>query len=199
MSLKNQNICWNNKQIHLSVYNPSRQIKIYLPLSLCLTRTHTHTCTHTLTHIHMHTPVEYMAQLQIAVKNCGTWWRFGRVDASRPEGRGFESHSSRHVGTLGKSFTHSCLWRFGMKLRGTVSVLCQEHFWVVVDLKRRYRNCLNEWTAQLSISMASLGLVSSNVATHGVTPPAPQWSHSFTRPCRIISRPNNYCLYSCNS
>ena len=26
-----------------------------------------------------------------------------------PEGRRFESHSSRHVGTLGKSFTCSCL------------------------------------------------------------------------------------------
>src|SRR6218665_413469 len=29
-------------------------------------------------------------------------------------GRRFESHSSRRSGTLGKSFTHSCLWCFGM-------------------------------------------------------------------------------------
>src|SRR6218665_826285 len=29
---------------------------------------------------------------------------------------GFEYRSSRHVGTLGKSFTHSCLWHFGVKL-----------------------------------------------------------------------------------
>ena len=27
----------------------------------------------------------------------------------RLEGRRFESYASRHVGTLGKSFTHSCL------------------------------------------------------------------------------------------
>ena len=30
------------------------------------------------------------------------------------EGRTFESHSSRQVETLSKSFTHSCLWRFGV-------------------------------------------------------------------------------------
>jgi len=29
--------------------------------------------------------------------------------ALRPEGRRFESHSSRHVGTLDKSFAGSCL------------------------------------------------------------------------------------------
>ena len=33
----------------------------------------------------------------------------GRFVAFRPKGRGFESHSSRHVGTLGKSFTCHCL------------------------------------------------------------------------------------------
>ena len=32
-------------------------------------------------------------------------WRIGRVDAFRPKGHGFDSHSSRHVGPLGKSFT----------------------------------------------------------------------------------------------
>ena len=31
--------------------------------------------------------------------------------------RGFDSRSSRHVETLGKSFARSCLWRFGVKLR----------------------------------------------------------------------------------
>ena len=40
---------------------------------------------------------------------CEAWWHIGRGDAFRPEGRGFESRSSRAVGTLGKSFTHSCL------------------------------------------------------------------------------------------
>jgi len=42
--------------------------------------------------------------------------KIGRVDAYRPEDHGFKSRSSCHVGTLGKSFTHSCLWRFGVKL-----------------------------------------------------------------------------------
>ena len=35
--------------------------------------------------------------------------RGGRFGALRPEGRMFKSHSSHHAGTLGKSFTHSCL------------------------------------------------------------------------------------------
>ena len=32
------------------------------------------------------------------------------IGAFRVEGRCFESHSSRHVGTLGKFFTRSCLY-----------------------------------------------------------------------------------------
>ena len=40
---------------------------------------------------------------------CGTWWRLGWDDDFQPEGRGFDSRSSRHVGTLGKFFTCSCL------------------------------------------------------------------------------------------
>ena len=31
------------------------------------------------------------------------------TESFQPEGRGFDSRSSRHVGTLGKSFTYSCL------------------------------------------------------------------------------------------
>src|SRR6218665_2389187 len=46
---------------------------------------------------------------------CGARWPFVRVDTYRPKGRGFESHSSHHVGTLG-----SCLWRFSMKLRHSI-------------------------------------------------------------------------------
>src|SRR6218665_381169 len=38
------------------------------------------------------------------------WWLGGRICAWRPQGRRLESHSSRHVGTLGKSFTRSCLY-----------------------------------------------------------------------------------------
>ena len=41
----------------------------------------------------------------------------GRFYAFQPKGRGFESRSSRHIETLGKSFTLSCLWRFGVKLQ----------------------------------------------------------------------------------
>ena len=41
--------------------------------------------------------------------NLSAWWLSGKFGALRPEGRNFESHSSRHVGTLGKSFTRSCL------------------------------------------------------------------------------------------
>src|SRR6218665_4152481 len=46
--------------------------------------------------------------------------RIGRDDAFRPKGRGFEFRSSLHVGTLGKSFTHSCLWRFAVKFRHSI-------------------------------------------------------------------------------
>ena len=52
--------------------------------------------------------------------NYGEWWLIGRFDAFRPNGRGFESRSSRQVGMLGKSFTYSCLWRFGVKLRHSI-------------------------------------------------------------------------------
>ena len=39
---------------------------------------------------------------------CGVWWSRGTFVALQPEGCGFESTSSRRVGTLGKSFTHHC-------------------------------------------------------------------------------------------
>ena len=42
-------------------------------------------------------------------KEGGVWWLNGKFDALLQEGRSFESHFSRHVGTLGKSFTRSCL------------------------------------------------------------------------------------------
>src|SRR6218665_829466 len=54
---------------------------------------------------------------------CGTWWRIGRVEAFRPEGRGFESRSNRHVETFGKSLTRSCLWGFGVKLRNSIRAM----------------------------------------------------------------------------
>jgi len=36
-------------------------------------------------------------------------WLSGKFSAFHLEGRRFESHSTHHVGTLGKSFTRSCL------------------------------------------------------------------------------------------
>ena len=53
---------------------------------------------------------------------CGTWWRIGWGDYFQPEGRGFDSRFSRHVGTLGKFFTCSCLCSSAWN-SDTVSVL----------------------------------------------------------------------------
>ena len=50
----------------------------------------------------------------------GACWSFGRFDALRPKGHGFESRTSRHAETFGKSFTRSYLWRFGVKLRHNI-------------------------------------------------------------------------------
>ena len=52
----------------------------------------------------------------------GTWWRLGWDDDFQPEGRGIDSRSSRHVGTLGKFFTCSCLCASAWN-SDTVSVL----------------------------------------------------------------------------
>ena len=48
------------------------------------------------------------------------WWLVTRFKAFRLKGRGFESRSSHYVGTMGKPFTHSCLWRFGVKFRHSI-------------------------------------------------------------------------------
>ena len=37
------------------------------------------------------------------------------VNAFRPKGHGIDSRSNRHVRTLGKFFTHRCLWSFDVK------------------------------------------------------------------------------------
>ena len=73
----------------------------------------------------------------------GTWWIIGRFGASRRKSRRFEFRSSRHVETLGKSSTPSCQWRSALN-SDSVFVLCRGRLWVVVDLKRRCRNSLNE-------------------------------------------------------
>src|SRR6218665_3585341 len=58
--------------------------------------------------------------IDVILINCGTWWRFGRVDHFRAKGHGFDSRSSRQVGTFGKFLTHNCLWRFGVKFRHSI-------------------------------------------------------------------------------
>ena len=76
------------------------------------------------------------------------WCLIGRFVAFRPKGRGFESRSTTMYRELGQALNsqYYCLWRFGVKLRHRiVYVLCRERLWIVVDLKRRYRNNLNEW------------------------------------------------------
>ena len=79
------------------------------------------------------------------IQYCETWWRIGRVEAFRPKGRGFESRSNRDVGTLGKSITRSCLWRFGVKLRHSIRAMSGALVSILLaDLKRHYRNGLNE-------------------------------------------------------
>ena len=55
----------------------------------------------------------------------GEWWLSGSLGALRPEGHRFESHSSRHVETLGKSFTCNCLLHFGM-LTSTQHQCCSQ-------------------------------------------------------------------------
>ena len=79
----------------------------------------------------------------------GTWWLSGSFGALHPEGRRFKSHS--HVSTLDKSFTRSCLWRFGLLTLTQYQCCSWERLWVVVDLKRRYRILQNEWTNSSSV------------------------------------------------
>jgi len=70
--------------------------------------------------------------------------RISRVNAFRPKGYGFDSRSSRHVRALGKSFTHSCLWRSGVKFRHSIRAVSGAPL-SGGGLKRLYRNGLNEW------------------------------------------------------
>src|SRR6218665_1337182 len=78
----------------------------------------THACQHVHTYIYAYT--QYIHTTNVRHTYVGRWWLIGRVDAFRPKGHGFDSRSNRHVGTLGKSFTHSCQWRSGVKFRHSV-------------------------------------------------------------------------------
>ena len=57
-----------------------------------------------------------LLQLTLALCKGGTRWLIGRVDNCLAKARGFESRYNRHVESLGNSITHSCLWRFDVKL-----------------------------------------------------------------------------------
>src|SRR6218665_3960958 len=60
--------------------------------------------------------------LPLWIHNCvvGHVWRIGSVDAFDTKSQGLDSRSSHHVGTLSKSFTHSCLWHFSVKFRHSI-------------------------------------------------------------------------------
>ena len=53
-------------------------------------------------------------------RNREAWWVIGRFAEFRPKGCGFESRSGLQAGTLGKSFTRNCLWRFSVKLQHSI-------------------------------------------------------------------------------
>ena len=79
---------------------------------------------------------------------CGTGWRLGWVDYFQPEGRGFDSCSSRHVGTFAQgpyvTARASPLTTVACALRRETPIqypcCSRERLWVVEDLKGRYRN-----------------------------------------------------------
>src|SRR6218665_479873 len=50
----------------------------------------------------------------------GAWWLIGRFDTFHLKVHGFESCPSRHVGTLGKSFTCCCLRCLDGKLQHSI-------------------------------------------------------------------------------
>ena len=59
------------------------------------------------------------------LKMVGRVWHIGRVDAFRPKDHGLDSRSSRHIGTLGKSLTHNCLWHIGMKFQHSIRAVLE--------------------------------------------------------------------------
>ena len=69
----------------------------------------------------------------------GRLWLSGKFGAMRLEGCRFESHHGPWASPSLKVVCGASAWN-----SDKVSVLCRERLWVVVDLKRRYRNSLNE-------------------------------------------------------
>src|SRR6218665_2455676 len=68
-------------------------------------------------HPHTDTTIAYSNYIHL---DLDLWWLIGSFDTFCPKDHGFESRSSCHVRTLDKSFTRSCLWPFGVKLRHNI-------------------------------------------------------------------------------
>ena len=99
---------------------------------------------------------EWTIRMQVKV---GRVWRIGRVGAFRPKGHGFDSCSSRYVGTLGKSFTHSCLWHFGVKFRHRIRVVSGALLSSSGLVKRCYKNSLNERMMMMMIMTSMMTMM----------------------------------------
>ena len=91
---------------------------------------------------HVFGQANWLVPVHNSVKHIKTVGRGGSLVESTPIVRrvvgGFDSRSIRHLRTL--SSCGASAWN-----SDTISVLCQECLWVLVDLKRRYINSLNEW------------------------------------------------------
>ena len=81
----------------------------------------------------------------------GAWWLGGMFDALGPEGHRFESQSSHHIGTLGKSFTLSCLWCFGMKFRHSIRAVLGAPLSSsrLQEVLKKYPELMNDWKSRL--------------------------------------------------
>ena len=77
-----------------------------------------HTMTYQSTSIGRFESRRYFTRIRIS----NSFWYLALVSVNNLtfENQLWSFRSSRHVGTLGKSFTRSCLWRFGVKLRHSI-------------------------------------------------------------------------------
>ena len=103
--------------------------------------------------------------------NCGLRWCRGLIGTLQPEGCGFESTSSRRVGTLGKSFARNCSCSSAWNSDSVSALYSRERLWVEI-LKGRYINIRNEWWMNEWISWrnrqylfnSAIKLFSANIA-----------------------------------
>src|SRR6218665_276301 len=59
----------------------------------------------------IHLFLNYFSALVMFMRSVyGVWWLSIKLGALHPQGHMFEPHSGCYVGTLGKSFTRSCLY-----------------------------------------------------------------------------------------